>query len=45
MGVYGYGTAGMAVPEGYLDIKVTVNGVRSARCKFHIRPTPVASTT
>jgi UDP-sulfoquinovose synthase len=26
MGVYGYGTAGMAVPEGYLDIKVTVNG-------------------
>ena len=26
MGVYGYGTAGMAVPEGYLDIKVIVNG-------------------
>lgn len=26
MGVYGYGTAGMAVPEGYLDVKVTVNG-------------------
>jgi len=26
MGVYGYGTAGMAVPEGYLDIKVAVNG-------------------
>ena len=25
MGVYGYGTAGMAVPEGYLDIKVAVN--------------------
>ncbi|GAB3077003.1 NAD-dependent epimerase/dehydratase family protein [Corynebacterium aquatimens] len=22
MGVYGYGTAGMAIPEGYLDIKV-----------------------
>lgn len=23
MGVYGYGTAGMKIPEGYLDIKVT----------------------
>lgn len=26
MGVYGYGTAGMQIPEGYLDIKVDVNG-------------------
>lgn len=26
MGVYGYGTAGMAVPEGYLGVKVEVNG-------------------
>ncbi|CAN5329273.1 NAD-dependent epimerase/dehydratase family protein [soil metagenome] len=26
MGVYGYGTAGMAIPEGYLKIKVEVNG-------------------
>ena len=24
MGVYGYGTAGMQIPEGYLDIKVAV---------------------
>ena len=24
MGVYGYGTAGMQIPEGYLDIKVSV---------------------
>ena len=24
MGVYGYGTAGMQIPEGYLDIKVVV---------------------
>ena len=24
MGVYGYGTAGMAIPEGYLDVKVAV---------------------
>ena len=27
MGVYGYGTAGMKIPEGYLDIKVEQNGV------------------
>ena len=26
MGVYGYGTAGMQIPEGYLDIKVEANG-------------------
>ena len=26
MGVYGYGTAGMQIPEGYLDVKVDVNG-------------------
>ncbi len=26
MGVYGYGTAGMEIPEGYLDVKVDVNG-------------------
>lgn len=25
-GVYGYGTAGMAIPEGYLNVKVDVNG-------------------
>ncbi|WIM68459.1 NAD-dependent epimerase/dehydratase family protein [Corynebacterium breve] len=25
MGVYGYGTAGMKIPEGYLDIKVEVD--------------------
>ncbi len=25
MGVYGYGTAGMAIPEGYLDVSVQVN--------------------
>ncbi len=27
MGVYGYGTAGMIVPEGYLNITVDVDGV------------------
>ncbi|MCB0046771.1 MAG: NAD-dependent epimerase/dehydratase family protein [Caldilineaceae bacterium] len=26
MGVYGYGTAGMAIPEGYLGVKVEVEG-------------------
>lgn len=26
MGVYGYGTAGMTIPEGYLDVKVDVRG-------------------
>ena len=26
MGVYGYGTAGMRIPEGYLAVKVEVNG-------------------
>ena len=26
MGVYGYGTAGMAIPEGYLNVKVEIEG-------------------
>ena len=26
MGVYGYGTAGLTIPEGYLPVKVDVNG-------------------
>ncbi|MDO5033054.1 NAD-dependent epimerase/dehydratase family protein [Corynebacterium sp.] len=26
MGVYGYGTAGMEIPEGYLDVQVKVEG-------------------
>ncbi|HRA65365.1 MAG: NAD-dependent epimerase/dehydratase family protein [Caldilinea sp.] len=26
MGVYGYGTAGLSIPEGYLTVKVDVNG-------------------
>lgn len=28
MGVYGYGTAGLKIPEGYLPIEVTVEGER-----------------
>ena len=27
MGVYGYGTAGMTIPEGYLNVKVDIEGV------------------
>jgi UDP-sulfoquinovose synthase len=27
MGVYGYGTAGMTIPEGYLNVHVDINGV------------------
>ncbi len=29
MGVYGYGTAGMHIPEGYLNVSVEQNGVTS----------------
>ena len=28
MGVYGYGTAGMKIPEGYLEVEVNVDGER-----------------
>ncbi len=27
MGVYGYGTAGLSIPEGYLTVKVDIDGV------------------
>ena len=30
MGVYGYGTAGMAIPEGYLNVTVDANGEEKA---------------
>lgn len=30
MGVYGYGTAGMSIPEGYLTVKVEIDGVDRA---------------
>ncbi len=29
MGVYGYGTAGMSIPEGYVDVEMLVRGVRT----------------
>lgn len=28
MGVYGYGTAGMKIPEGYLEVAVEVDGIK-----------------
>ncbi|MBX3141976.1 MAG: NAD-dependent epimerase/dehydratase family protein [Trueperaceae bacterium] len=31
MGVYGYGTAGMKIPEGYLEIEVTTDDGRKVR--------------
>ena len=44
MGVYGYGTAGMTIPEGYLPIEVdTPAGAR--RWRSSIRPIRAASTT
>ena len=30
MGVYGYGTAGMEIPEGYLNVEVDVDGKKTA---------------
>lgn len=31
MGVYGYGTAGMQIPEGYLEVKVTLDNGEDVR--------------
>ena len=45
MGVYGYGAAGMKIPEGYLPIKVEgPDGKRCAR-RSCSRPIPAASIT
>ncbi|MCI5117191.1 MAG: NAD-dependent epimerase/dehydratase family protein [Candidatus Electrothrix sp. LOE1_4_5] len=30
MGVYGYGTAGMTIPEGYLEVAVDVDGIKKS---------------
>jgi UDP-sulfoquinovose synthase len=39
MGVYGYGTAGMAIPEGYLKIKVdTANGPTEQEILYPANP-------
>jgi UDP-sulfoquinovose synthase len=39
MGVYGYGTAGMAIPEGYLKVKVdTQNGLSEQEILYPANP-------
>ena len=39
MGVYGYGTAGMKIPEGYLDVVVeTANGPHSQQILYPANP-------
>jgi len=40
MGVYGYGTAGMAIPEGYLDVKVDVGTGEDVRIDIPYPPHP-----
>ena len=45
MGVYGYGTAGVKIPEGYLRVRFdTTTASRSSR-RSSIRSTRAASTT
>ncbi|CAM3464884.1 NAD-dependent epimerase/dehydratase family protein [Paracoccus nototheniae] len=39
MGVYGYGTAGMKIPEGYLDVTVdTANGPHRQQILYPVNP-------
>ena len=40
MGVYGYGTAGMAIPEGYLDVKVDVGNGKEVAIDIPYPPHP-----
>lgn len=40
MGVYGYGTAGMAIPEGYLDVKVDVGDGKDVAIDIPYPPHP-----
>ena len=44
MGVYGYGAAGMRIPEGYLTVNLKTPHGRHCRLKYSTRPTRVAST-
>ncbi|MDZ7800219.1 MAG: NAD-dependent epimerase/dehydratase family protein [Trueperaceae bacterium] len=45
MGVYGYGTAGMKIPEGYLPVEVTTDDGSKVQQEILYPPTPAASTT
>ncbi len=40
MGVYGYGTAGLAVPEGYLPVKVDVSATEQQELEILYPPNP-----
>lgn len=46
MGVYGYGTAGMEIPEGYLNVKVNVDGsLKDMRILYPANPGSVYHMT
>ena len=40
MGVYGYGTAGVRIPEGYLEVKVVLEDGREVRQEILYPPNP-----
>jgi UDP-sulfoquinovose synthase len=40
MGVYGYGTAGVRIPEGYLEVKVALEDGREVRQEILYPPNP-----
>ena len=44
MGVYGYGAAGMTIPEGYLPIKLKDRAAVEIAKKYFSRPILAAST-
>ena len=45
MGVYGYGTAGATIPEGYLSVRIDGRTARRSSARSSIRRTRAASTT
>ena len=45
MGVYGYGTAGIKIPEGYLQVKIDADDGRTSSRRSSTRPIRAASTT
>jgi len=45
MGVYGYGTSGMKIPEGYLKVHLKTDVGEMVEKESSTRPTRVASTT
>ena len=45
MGVYGYGTGGIKIPEGYLEVKIDADDGSLSSRRSSTRPIPAASTT